>query len=66
VFEEAPNGELFKEYISKCLALMLHKRDIVIINNLTSRKVKGISETILAVGADIVYFPPYSPDLNPN
>jgi transposase len=65
VFEGALNGELFKEYISKCLAPMFHEGDIVIMGNLTFHKVKGVSEAILAVGADIIYLPPYSPDLNP-
>ncbi|MDR0765270.1 MAG: transposase, partial [Synergistaceae bacterium] len=31
----------------------------------SARKVKGITDLIEAVGADVVYLPPYSPDLNP-
>ena len=34
-------------------------------DNLSSHKVKGISEAIKAVGAQILFLPPYSPDLNP-
>jgi len=65
VFEGSLNGELFMEYVSKCLAPTLKEGDIVIMDNLTSHKVKGIVEPILAVGASMVYLPPYSPDLNP-
>lgn len=65
VFEGALNGDLFKAYISHCLAPTLHKGDIVIMDNLTSHKVKGAIDPILAVGASVVYLPPYSPDFNP-
>ena len=65
VFEGALNGELFKEYISQCLAPTLHKGDIVIMDNLTSHKVKGVVDPIIAAGASVIYLPPYSPDLNP-
>jgi transposase len=32
-------------------------------DNLTSHKVKGVVGSITAVGASVVYLPPYSPDL---
>ena len=65
VFEGSLNGDLFKEYISKCLAPTLREGDIVIMDNLSSHKVKGVIDPILAVGASVLYLPPYSPDLNP-
>jgi len=65
VFEGALNGELFKAYVSQFLAPTLHEGDIVIMDNLTSHKVDGIADIIAAVGASIVYLPPYSPDYNP-
>jgi transposase len=37
----------------------------VIADNLSSHKVAGVREAIEAVGATILYLPPYSPDLNP-
>ena len=33
-------------------------------DNLSCHKVKGVAETIEAVGASVLYLPPYSPDLN--
>jgi len=65
VFEGALNGDLFKEYISECLAPSLNEGDIVIMDNLTSHKVKGVIDPIIAAGASVIYLPPYSPDLNP-
>ena len=65
IFEGSLNGDLFKEYISKCLAPTLCKGDIVIMDNLTSHKVKDAIAPILAAGATVLYLPPYSPDLNP-
>ncbi len=34
-------------------------------DNLSSHKVAGVREAIEAVGAQIEYLPPYSPDFNP-
>jgi len=34
-------------------------------DNLSSHKVKGVAAAIEAVGAEVRYLPPYSPDLNP-
>ena len=64
VFEGALNGEFFKAYISQCLAPTLNKGDIVIMDNLTSHKVKGVIDPIIAAGASVIYLPP-CPDLNP-
>jgi transposase len=65
VFEGSLNGELFREYVSKCLVPTLQEGDVVIMDNLTAHKVEGIADLILSAGAEVVYLPPYSPDLNP-
>ena len=39
--------------------------DVVVMDNLSAHKVAGITEAIRAVGASVLYLPPYSPDLNP-
>lgn len=64
-FEGTLNGELFTAYIKKVLAPTLKKGDIVIMDNLSSHKVKGVILPIFEAGATIKYLPPYSPDLNP-
>ena len=43
----------------------LHKGDIVVMDNLISHKVVGVQKAIESVGAQVLYLPPYSPDLNP-
>ena len=37
----------------------------VVLDNLSSHKVKGVRERIERCGAEVLYLPPYSPDLNP-
>jgi transposase len=61
----AINGEVFLTYIRRILAPTLRKGDIVAMDNLGSHKIPGIREAIEAVGATLIYIPPYSPDLNP-
>jgi transposase len=65
IFDGSLNGEMFKEYVSQCLVPSLKKGDIVVMNNLSSHKVSGVIEPIIAVGANVLYLPPYSPDFNP-
>jgi transposase len=43
----------------------LRPGDLVIMDNLSSHKGPRVGQLIRAVGAEVVYLPPYSPDLNP-
>jgi transposase InsO family protein len=43
----------------------LRPGDIVVIDNLPAHKRHEVREIIEAVGATLLYLPPYSPDLNP-
>jgi transposase len=65
VFEGALNGQRFRTYIEQMLAPTLAPGDIVLLDNLRSHKVAGIAEAIAAREAQLIYLPPYSPDLNP-
>jgi transposase len=47
------------------LAPALSPGDVVVLDNLAAHKVAGVEEVIRAVGASLLYLPPYSPDLNP-
>jgi transposase len=58
-------GDAFLIYVEKVLVPTLSRGDIVIIDNLSSHKVAGVREAVEAVGAKLIYLPPYSPDLNP-
>jgi transposase len=59
------NGETFLAWVEQLLVPTLQRGDIVVMDNLSSHKVKGIREAIEATGASLRYLPPYSPDLNP-
>ncbi len=65
VLDQAMNGAAFKAYVEQSLAPSLKPGDIVIMDNLSSHKVDGVRKAIKAVGAYLLYLPPYSPDLNP-
>jgi transposase len=59
------NGQSFAAYIEQVLAPTLRKGDIVILDNLGSHKGAAVRSAIRAVGARLLFLPPYSPDLNP-
>lgn len=65
VVDGAINGEVFLGYVRQHLAPVLLPGDIVVMDNLAAHKVAGVQEAIEAVGAHLLYLPPYSPDLNP-
>jgi len=65
VVDGAINGELFLAYVEQQLVPTLQKGDIVVMDNLSSHKVAGVKEAIESVGAEVLYLPSYSPDLNP-
>ena len=64
-FQGTLNGKNFLNYIQNTLVPTLKKGDIVVMDNLSCHKVKGIKESIESVGESVLYLPPYSPDLNP-
>jgi transposase len=65
VFDGPINGVSFLAYIEQCLVPTLKPGDIVILDNLGSHTSKGVRDAIRAVGAKLLFLPPYSPDLNP-
>lgn len=65
VLDGAMDGEAFLIYVGDVLAPTLRAGDIVVMDNLSSHKVDGVRKLIEAKGAELLYLPPYSPDLNP-
>ena len=63
--EEATDTDIFLAYLDHVLCPQLCPGDVVVMDNLSSHKVKGVRERIEAAGAALLYLPPYSPDLNP-
>lgn len=65
VVDGAINGDIFRAYVEQQLVKVLRPGDIVVMDNLSSHKIAGVREAIHAAGAEVLYLPPYSPDLNP-
>lgn len=59
------NGQTFTAYVEQFLVPTLAPGDIVIMDNLGSHKGVAVRQAIRAVGARLIFLPPYSPDLNP-
>lgn len=63
--EGATTGEVFKAYLEQVLAPSLRPGQVVVMDNLSSHKGSEVRELIEKRGCDLMYLPPYSPDLNP-
>ncbi len=65
VFDAPMNGAIFEVYVEHVLAPTLTPGDMVILDNLGSHKGERAHQFIKARGAEFLFLPPYSPDLNP-
>jgi len=65
VFGGTLNGEVFGYYVSEVLAPVLRVGDVLVLDNLSVHKVKGVLLPLLSRGVVVVYLPKYSPDLSP-
>lgn len=63
--EAATDREIFLAYVEQVLCPVLKPGDVVVMDNLSSHKVDGVRSLIEAAGAELLYLPPYSPDMNP-
>lgn len=59
------DGDVFLAYVREVLSPHLRTGHIVIIDNLSTHKMKSVKDAIEATGARIIYLPAYSPDLSP-
>jgi len=65
VLDGAMDGAAFELYVRQILVPTLRPGDVVVMDNLPAHKRTQIRGAIEAVGAQLMYLPPYSPDLNP-
>jgi transposase len=56
--------ETFEAYLENVLAPTLRPRRVVM-DNLTAHKGERVRQLIASRGCELIYLPPYSPDLNP-
>ena len=65
VLDGPMTGEWFTAYVEQMLVPMLKPGDVVILDNLPAHKGTAARHAIEAVGARLMFLPPYSPDFNP-
>ena len=63
--EGATDTESFRAYVEVVLVPTLQAGDMVVMDNLSPHKSDPTLALITAVGAQVVFLPAYSPDLNP-
>jgi transposase len=65
VLDGPMNRLAFLAYVRQVLVPELEPGDVVIMDNLPAHKGSKVRKAIEAVGAGLLYLPPYSPDFNP-
>ncbi|MDP9481022.1 MAG: IS630 family transposase [Actinomycetota bacterium] len=63
--EGATDAEAFEAYVGQLLAPTLQEGQVVVLDGLGAHRTQRVRELIEARGAELVFLPPYSPDLNP-
>jgi transposase len=58
-------GGVFEAYLERVLAPSLRAGQVVVMDNLSAHKGGRVREIVEGVGCELLYLPPYSPDLNP-
>jgi len=63
--EGAVDSKAFESYIEYFLAPRLERGQIVVMDNLSSHKSKRVQQLLEDAGCELLFLPPYSPDMNP-
>jgi transposase len=63
--EGATDAEAFEVYVEHFLAPSLCEGQVVVLDGLGAHRTQKVTELIEARGADLLFLPSYSPDLNP-
>ena len=63
--EGTTDTESFRSYVSRVLVPVLKPDDIVVMDNLSPHKSDPTLALITSAGAQVLFLPAYSPDLNP-
>jgi transposase len=65
VIDGAMNGDLFDAYVTQILVPTLKVGDVVVMDNLPCHRRTAALKAIAEAGCQVLFLPPYSPDLNP-
>ena len=63
--EGATTSEVFEAYLARVLAPSLRPAQVVVMDNLSAHEGGRVREIVEGRGCELLYLPPYSPDLNP-
>jgi transposase len=63
--EGATDALAFEAYVEHFLAPSLREGQVVVLDGLGAHRTEKVEELVQARGADLVFLPSYSPDLNP-
>ncbi len=63
-FVGAINRMVFETWLETCLLPTLEPGQVIVMDNATFHKGGRIQQLIQDVGCELIYLPPYSPDLN--
>ena len=58
-------AQAFETYLQRVLLPELGPGRIVVVDNLSAHKTEKVRELVEEAGCELLYLPPYSPDLNP-
>jgi transposase len=61
----ATDEQVMMVFITEVLSRTLLPGDCVVLDNLTAHKTRRVQSALAALGVEVYYLPPYSPDLNP-
>lgn len=61
----ATTKAVFEAYVERVLAPSLKSGQVIVLDNLAAHKSERVTEIVQARGCELLYLPPYSPDLNP-
>lgn len=64
-YEGGTTREAFLHFVEQGLLPSLEKGDVVVMDNLRAHHTHGVRQAIESVGAQVLYLPPYHPELNP-
>jgi transposase len=63
--EGATTARVLETYVERLLAPAVRFGQVVVMDNLGAHRPKRVRDLIEARGCELLYLPPYSPDLNP-
>jgi transposase len=63
--ESGTNGDVFRAFVEQELVPNLRAGDCVVMDNLSAHKDATATAAIRAIGAEVLFLPPYSPEYNP-